>query len=417
MDYEKILEEQFNNVIDEETIDGIAGQAGDITYGLSQQFSLENIFNATVKGESIFNNPDVIDSLKDLFFYEVKSALVLAVEILSVCIIIGLLKNLSSSFSSKSVSDISMMVCTMVIIGLAINNFRVSYDLAIDTVGTMADTMAVLAPILLGIMVSTGAVTSGTVLSPLIIGSISGIALIVKTFILPALFTATILSLINCITEKDYVNKIAKLLRNASVAVMGLLMVILTGIISIQGLLTDTSDGLLINTAKYSLSSFIPIVGGFTSDTVELFLRCMSSIKSVVGVFGIILILLLILVPLIKIIIIACVYKLTAALCETGHRQQDFRRPQRYGQLPHFHRINNVLQRSALHNVHNYHNEDRRRMMESVFTWVKDVFFIIISLTFFQILIPNSNMTKYLKFIFSLIILAVILEPFASLVK
>lgn len=311
MDYEKILEEQFNNVIDEETIDGIAGQAGDITYGLSQQFSLENIFNATVKGESIFNNPDVIDSLKDLFFYEVKSALVLAVEILSVCIIIGLLKNLSSSFSSKSVSDISMMVCTMVIIGLAINNFRVSYDLAIDTVGTMADTMAVLAPILLGIMVSTGAVTSGTVLSPLIIGSISGIALIVKTFILPALFTATILSLINCITEKDYVNKIAKLLRNASVAVMGLLMVILTGIISIQGLLTDTSDGLLINTAKYSLSSFIPIVGGFTSDTVELFLRCMSSIKSVVGVFGIILILLLILVPLIKIIIIACVYKLT----------------------------------------------------------------------------------------------------------
>ena len=53
-------------------------------------------------------------------------------------------------------------------------------------------------------------------------------------------------------------------------------------------------------------------------------------------------------------------------------------------------------------------------MMESVFTWVKDVFFIIISLTFFQILIPNSNMTKYLKFIFSLIILAVILEPFAS---
>ena len=56
-------------------------------------------------------------------------------------------------------------------------------------------------------------------------------------------------------------------------------------------------------------------------------------------------------------------------------------------------------------------------MMESVFTWVKDVFFIIISLTFFQILIPNSNMTKYIKFIFSLIILAVILEPFASLVK
>ncbi len=316
MDYEKILEEQFNNVIDEKVTENIASRASDITYGISEQFSLENIFNATIKGESIFDSPEIIDSLKDLFFYEIKSALVLAVEILGVCIIIGLLKNLSSSFGSKSVSDISMMVCTMVIIGMSMNNFRISYDLAIDTVGTMADTMTMLAPILLGIMVSTGAITSGTVLSPMIIGSITGISFIVKTFILPALFAATVLSLINCITEKDYVNKMAKLLRNASVAVMGLLMVILTGIISIQGLLTDTSDGLLINTAKYSLSSFIPIVGGFTSDTVELFLRCMSSIKSVIGVFGIIIILLLIIIPLIKIVIIAVVYKITAALCD-----------------------------------------------------------------------------------------------------
>jgi len=55
--------------------------------------------------------------------------------------------------------------------------------------------------------------------------------------------------------------------------------------------------------------------------------------------------------------------------------------------------------------------------MEQVYTWVKDVFLIIISLTFFQILIPNSNLTKYLKFIFSLIILAVILEPIINLVN
>lgn len=53
--------------------------------------------------------------------------------------------------------------------------------------------------------------------------------------------------------------------------------------------------------------------------------------------------------------------------------------------------------------------------MESIYMWAKDVFFIIISLTFFQILIPSSSMAKYLKFIFSLIILAVIAEPLAGL--
>ena len=54
--------------------------------------------------------------------------------------------------------------------------------------------------------------------------------------------------------------------------------------------------------------------------------------------------------------------------------------------------------------------------MEQLFTWVKDVFLIIISLTFFQVLIPDSNMAKYLKFIFSLMILTVILEPIINLI-
>ncbi|MGN0736418.1 MAG: stage III sporulation protein AF [Anaerovoracaceae bacterium] len=54
-------------------------------------------------------------------------------------------------------------------------------------------------------------------------------------------------------------------------------------------------------------------------------------------------------------------------------------------------------------------------MSEGLFTWVKDIFLIIISLSFFQILLPDSSLEKYLKFIFSLVVLAVILEPVIKL--
>ena len=50
-------------------------------------------------------------------------------------------------------------------------------------------------------------------------------------------------------------------------------------------------------------------------------------------------------------------------------------------------------------------------MADELIKWVRDIFLIIISLSFFQILLPESSLEKYLKFIFSLIILAVILEP------
>ncbi len=49
--------------------------------------------------------------------------------------------------------------------------------------------------------------------------------------------------------------------------------------------------------------------------------------------------------------------------------------------------------------------------MDTVIQWIKDIFIIIISLTFLEILIPNSNMEKYIKFIFSLIILSIIISP------
>ena len=108
----------------------------------------------------------------------------------------------------------------------------------------------------------------------------------------------------------------AKFIRNAAVFITGLILTLLTGIITVQGLLTETSDGLLINATKYSLSTFIPIVGGFTSDTVEMFLKCMGAIKSIVGVFGLIVLVLLVLVPLLKVLIIAGIYKLTGAMVE-----------------------------------------------------------------------------------------------------
>lgn len=55
--------------------------------------------------------------------------------------------------------------------------------------------------------------------------------------------------------------------------------------------------------------------------------------------------------------------------------------------------------------------------MDELSQWIKEIFLIIISLTFLEILIPSSNMEKYVKFIFSIIILATILQPLSYLLS
>ena len=55
--------------------------------------------------------------------------------------------------------------------------------------------------------------------------------------------------------------------------------------------------------------------------------------------------------------------------------------------------------------------------MGDIYIWIKDIFLVIISLSFFQFLIPSSKIEKYIKFIFSLVILAIILEPISKLTQ
>lgn len=52
--------------------------------------------------------------------------------------------------------------------------------------------------------------------------------------------------------------------------------------------------------------------------------------------------------------------------------------------------------------------------MNEVIIWIKDIFIVILSITFIEILMPEGTMANYLKFIFSIIVLAVILSPVSS---
>lgn len=55
--------------------------------------------------------------------------------------------------------------------------------------------------------------------------------------------------------------------------------------------------------------------------------------------------------------------------------------------------------------------------MEIIKQWVSNIFIIILSLTFIEMLLPDSTMGKYLKFVFSLVIMATILYPVIYMVQ
>lgn len=49
--------------------------------------------------------------------------------------------------------------------------------------------------------------------------------------------------------------------------------------------------------------------------------------------------------------------------------------------------------------------------MDMIRQWVSSLFIIILATSFIQMLIPETSMGKYVKFVFSLIIMATVMYP------
>ena len=235
----------------------------------------------------------------------------LGCEILAVCILIGMLTSFSDSFGKRTVSSLGTVICSCVIIALCMGNFYQSYEYC--QLGTMAHSMEILLPVMIPLLVAMGGISSGSILDPVVAGAVTGFSALMEHIVLPLVFLSAVFTMINSITEKDYVKKLAGFLRKGTIFLTGLAVTVFTGIAAIQGMVTKAADGILINTTKYSLDNFVPIVGGFAADSLDMVISCVGLIKNAIGVAGILLILALLVIPVLKILAVAVIYKITAA--------------------------------------------------------------------------------------------------------
>ena len=69
-----------------------------------------------------------------------------------------------------------------------------------------------------------------------------------------------VLVVISKISDKVQVGKLAKFIKSSIVWSLGILLTIFVGVISLEGTLTSSVDGITAKTAKAAVSSLIPVV-------------------------------------------------------------------------------------------------------------------------------------------------------------
>ena len=300
-------QEKFN-------INSFLKDAKEYTGDFFEDVSITDMFNEAVQGK--INNQTIYKKVLKLLGQEVTSSLKVLISILVIIVIHGILKSITDSLENNNVSQIIYFVQYILIVTLIMSNFTEIIKLVQETANNLVGFINVLIPLLLTLMVYTGSITTGTVLEPIILFISNFTGNIIANVLIPVVLIIVVFSIISKISERIQIEKISKFLKSSVVWFLGIVLTVFVGVVSLEGTLSSSVDGITAKTAKAAVSSVIPVVGKVLGDVVDSVLGCGVILKNAVGFIGVIVIIGICIMPIIKIGTLSIIYSLASAVVQ-----------------------------------------------------------------------------------------------------
>ena len=307
---EEIMESQQESL----HIDDFIEEAGKYTQDIYSDIDMSELFSSAITGT--IDNETIFRSILNILGDEVLDAISVLGSILVIIVIHSILKSLSDGLENKGIAQITYYVQYILIVTLIMTNFVQILDIVKDSIQSLVGFMNSLIPILITLMVSTGSIVSANLIQPIILFLITFIGNFITGVIIPLVLISTSLGIISKISDRVQVDKLSNFFKTSVVWILGVILTIFVGVVSIEGTLSSSVDGLTAKTAKAAVSSFIPVVGKILGDAVDTVIGCSSILKNATGIVGIIILLGIAITPVIKLTILMAMYYLSSALCQ-----------------------------------------------------------------------------------------------------
>ena len=153
-------------------------------------------------------------------------------------------------------------------------------------------------------------------LQPIILFIITFIGNFISSVIIPFVLISTVLGIISKVSDRVQVDKLSKFFKSSVVWILGVVLTIFVGVVSLEGTLSSSVDGITAKATKAAVSSFIPVVGKILGDAVDTVMGCSSILKNAVGIVGVIIIIGICVIPIIKLTVLTIIYHLGSAVCQ-----------------------------------------------------------------------------------------------------
>lgn len=307
---EKIIQNQKDSV----NIGKFIEEAKKYTSNVFDDIDFSELLNSAITGN--IDNKELGKGILKVVGKETLNSVRTIASIMIVIIIHSILKSISEGLENQGIAKISYYVQYILIVTLIMSNFSQVISMVKDSVNNLIAFSNTLIPLLFTLVLTTGNMISANLLQPVLLFMVTFIGNFISNIIIPMVLASTVLGIVSKISEYVQLDKLSKFFKSSVVWILGVVLTLFVSLVSVEGSLSSSVDGITAKTAKAAVSSFIPVVGKILGDAVDTVIGCTSILKNAVGIVGVIVILGICITPIIKLVLLMTTYYIGSAICE-----------------------------------------------------------------------------------------------------
>lgn len=228
---------------------------------------------------------DVWDSIVRMFTEQADKPLKMFGAVIAVILLASVIASVSDA--SGGVPQVYTLVTTAscaVVISVYMSEILGTAEAAFSGV---SDFMLAYIPVLAGVTAAGGHAASAAVFSSVTLTAIQVLSRLISSAVIPLTSCIIGITAAGSIDPELKLDRLGEGIKKLVVWGLGLIMTLFLGILSIQTIITASSDNAAMKTLKFAVSSAVPIVGGAVSDALSTVSGSIAMLRTGIGGFGI----------------------------------------------------------------------------------------------------------------------------------
>ncbi len=256
----------------------------------------------------------VFSAIKNIFVQQISMPIRLFSSTVGVVLFMTAVQSLmqSNGMCTLECKSVGTLVCVM-ILSVPICE---CIEGVCNTVGEGADFLSGLVPVFSSLSLFAGATTASCVYSSSMLSFCGFAANLSSMVLLPMLSCVLALSVVDSISPMMKLGCITNGIKKATITILCFLMVIFTGVLSLQTNVAASGDNVAIKAGRYIISSTIPIVGGAVSEAFNNINAGIVVMRNTVGAFGVIALAFIVIPMVAKLLLCSAALKVTELVAD-----------------------------------------------------------------------------------------------------